>query len=345
MDGARLAPAADLSLLLGDPNALAGISALPERGTAGIGSLLGEHDAMARYAADLLARRAAGVETNSQPRGEWPTLQSLVPPAVRDRLPSPELVARMVLGSLPGSGDVMAAQDAVNAGRAGISALLGGDYWTAGARGIDATSATLGMLPFVPYIAGMAKGPTTFTIRDRIAKNAADLGWHVDRRQASSASGSNYLTLSRPTGASDSFGDPVMSTVKVRVSDHDLPPSYKGMMGAADFDVGVGGVRGDAQGDWADAVKWLADRAGVSPPASVRAAITKREADAARGAQVEAANLARTRAIQQAAADLDARVMQAFPTEWAAADAKSGDARREAKRALRRRFEAAPRAE
>lgn len=83
---------------------------------------------------------------------------AFIPPELRARLPSAETAATMMLGAAPGSGDYMAARDAIKAADEAISALGRGDYWRGGSRGVDALTATAGILPFVPYVAGMTNG-------------------------------------------------------------------------------------------------------------------------------------------------------------------------------------------
>lgn len=82
-------------------------------------------------------------------------MSAFIPPELRDRLPSAEMVGNLVLGSLPGSGDYMAARDAMESSVASMSALGRGDYMGAGARGVDALAAGLGIMPFLPYLASI----------------------------------------------------------------------------------------------------------------------------------------------------------------------------------------------
>lgn len=67
-------------------------------------------------------------------------------------------VAEIVMGALPGSGDVMAARDSVRYGRAMLDSIAAGDYGKAGSDGLQAITAGLGALPLVPYFAGMFAG-------------------------------------------------------------------------------------------------------------------------------------------------------------------------------------------
>lgn len=203
----------------------------------------------------------------------------------------------------------MAARDAIGATGAGLSALGQGDYMRAGARGVDAFTAMLGTVPFIPYFAGMASKPSTYQVGDRIRKYASEMGWEVTDTARSGASGSNYLHLARPSGKVDKYGDPIMDHVKLRISDHDLPPTYKRTIGEADYDVGVGGKsRMDEQGGWADAVGWLARRAGVEPPKGARRYMTPQAAPVAASA-MEPESVARALASNPAAMDMARRIM------------------------------------
>lgn len=288
---------AEFQRLLGA--SVVGVGSLPD--TVGLGSL---PDPMGDATAQLEARRRRQVENGRAPA--WmreigygidnlfqQPLSAFIPPELRNRLPNAETVANLVLGMAPGSGDYMAARDAIDATGAGISALGRGDYMRAGARGVDAFTALLGTAPFIPYFAGMASKPSTYQVGDRIRKHATEMGWEVTDTARSGASGSNYLHLARPSGKLDKYGDPIMDHVKLRISDHDLPSTYKRTIGEADYDVGVGKkIRTDDQGDWADAVEWLARRAGTEPRGPAKVIIAKRAAERAAVEAEQAARIA-----------------------------------------------------
>jgi hypothetical protein len=149
--------------LLGSPGA--GLSALADAPqTVGLSALA--VDPLGDATAALEARRRQQVEGARAPawmRDIGANIGNLaeqspaafIPPELRDWLPSAGGLANLVLGSLPGSGDYMAARDAMNASVAGMSALGQGDYMRAGARGIDALTAALGVMPFIPYLASI----------------------------------------------------------------------------------------------------------------------------------------------------------------------------------------------
>jgi hypothetical protein len=91
------------------------------------------------------------------------------------------------------------------------------------------------------------------TIANRIAAYASKMGYAVSR-ESSAISGSEYLNLTH-----DALPD---VDLKVRVSAHDLPSRY-GSPG--DYDVHTSKPREWSVG-WADVIKSLANRVGVSPP-------------------------------------------------------------------------------
>jgi hypothetical protein len=101
----------------------------------------------------------------------------------------------------------------------------------------------------------MASTAAPTSIASRIAGYASKMGYAVDR-DSSKISGSEYLNLTH-----DALPD---VNLKVRVAAHDLPGQY-GSPG--DYDVHAGEPRDWSVG-WADAVKGLADRLGVSPPSA-----------------------------------------------------------------------------
>lgn len=105
----------------------------------------------------------------------------------------------------------------------------------------------------------------------QIEKYAEASGWSVDETFGSGLSGSKYVVLSRESGDE-------VETVKIRVSNHELPPTYKYQHGMADYEVVPDKVNhNDAQGDWRDAIKWLSQKSGSKIPAAVRSADTAKK--------------------------------------------------------------------
>ena len=111
------------------------------------------------------------------------------------------------------------------------------------------------------FALGMAGATTPATIADRIAGYATKLGYDV-LPSASNLSSSRYLSLQH-----DLLPDTML---KVRVSDHDLPPSY-GSPGNYD-------IRPSDGSYWADVVKSLADRVGQTVPSAVQRVLRKPQA-------------------------------------------------------------------
>lgn len=160
-------------------------------------------------------------------------------------------------------------------------------------------------------------------IAARIARHASALGYSVTV-DGSQLSESHYVTARLDDDAS----------VKVRVSGHDLPPSY-GAPG--DVDVHAGDIRPESV-SWAHAVAHLARLAGRQVPAAAAREIARQDATA-QARQAERASREASRAVQSARATADTAVAAFYPAEWRAAEALTGADRREAKRLLRRRYE------
>jgi hypothetical protein len=108
--------------------------------------------------------------------------------------------------------------------------------------------------------------PKPSSIAARIAGYAEKLGYQVDR-SGSAQSSSSYLTLSH---------DALPDSLKVRVADHNLPPSY-GPPG--DYDVHARLPREESI-NWAQAVRGLANKVGAEVPGPVKAALSRIESPA-----------------------------------------------------------------
>ena len=162
-------------------------------------------------------------------------------------------------------------------------------------------------------LANMLMGATSapISVPGRISKYAADLGYSVSR-DASKISGSEYLALTH-----DKMPD---ATLKVRISNHDLPSKY-GPPG--DFDVHLGQPR-DMSVAWHNVVDDLARRVGAPTPAPVQNILTKqRNAAAVQAAAMKAEQEARAaREAQWAMArevrgpSVSDRLSQAFPDDY-----------------------------
>jgi len=110
--------------------------------------------------------------------------------------------------------------------------------------------------------------------QERIEKYAKAAGLEVEDLHGSSSSGSRYLTIVEPLTDAMSDAGQTPRSIKVRISDHQLPPSHGQWSGWADFEVGV---HQDANGDWVDALMYAYKKLGVEPPASLKSTLGKRE--------------------------------------------------------------------
>jgi hypothetical protein len=189
---------------------------------------------------------------------------------------------------------------------------------------VDAANAYSGAL-----IGGTSR-PTA--IAGYIAKYAKNLGYEAVL-DASKLSKSQYISLSHEQLPNE--------TLKIRISDHDLPPSY-GPPG--DYDVHSSNPRQESLA-WYEVVKNLSDRLGVPLPRQVQAVATRAsnvELNQAETLAVQKAEQAARRAAQpQSAVEYQRKLLETFyPSEWAEIH-KYGDANVNSKRAqLAARYEA-----
>lgn len=150
----------------------------------------------------------------------------------------------------------------------------------------NAMWASLGMLPFVPAMGAVTRGMgKSKDLAASIRRWAEEMGLSVSHKR-SGLSGSQYLEVEKI----DDAGNAVSR--KVRISDHDLPPSYQQLHGAADYEVGphsMGGGEGAT-----DAVMWLADQFGAPVPGGMAGAVAKRRGQLADLAAAKEAEIAAT---------------------------------------------------
>ena len=159
------------------------------------------------------------------------------------------------------------------------------------------------------------------TVVNRIADHAKEMGYGVTQ-DASKLSASKYLGL-----AHDKLPD---QTLKVRVSDHDLPPSY-GSPG--DLDVYANERPLGTGVHWSDAIANLANRVGAPIPALAKREVSRR-------GEIERQKIEREHVMQRSnPAYQEGMLGQAYPKEWAAAVAMEGRDRSDARRALATRYE------
>lgn len=174
----------------------------------------------------------------------------------------------------------------------GFDALQG--FW----NGQPVTQSQSAVMPVNPFtgqlsdggrmLADALMGATTSPadVAGRIAKHAGKMGYSVSR-DASNVSASNYLNL-----AHEALPD---GPLKVRVSDHALPPSY-GRPGDFDVIAGRGGARETGIG-WAETLRALATRVGLPVPSVAQSVLTRTAnkeatAKAAENAAIEARRIA-----------------------------------------------------
>lgn len=122
----------------------------------------------------------------------------------------------------------------------------------------------------------------------KLERAAKAMGLSVDR-EGSRLSGSKYLHVSDPR-------DENRAPVKIRISDHALPPSYKVKHGEADLELGT---HADAAGGWAKGVRHLSKTFGRDLAGSAKSAVTRLEKDEAAARAAAAAE--RERAARQQA--------------------------------------------
>lgn len=238
-----------------------------------------------------------------RPPAPWASL-GMSHPSAQEMLDAAALSTMMV----PGVGDVAGlASDAYRFATDPESRTLGNAAW-----------ASLGMLPFVPSMGAMTREMgKSKEIAASIRRWAEEMGLSVSHKR-SGLSGSQYLEVEKV----DDAGNAVSR--KVRISDHDLPPSYQQFHGAADYEIGphsMGGGDGTT-----DAVMWLSDQFGAQIPGGMTGAVTKRRrqlADLAAAKEAETTTAAAAHAkimsdvdkVGQAAgagADLGERIRQAM---------------------------------
>jgi hypothetical protein len=153
---------------------------------------------------------------------------------------------------------------------------------------------------------------TSRAMSARIGKYAEGMGYNVTP-EGSNLSSSQYLTLTH---------DALPDSLKIRMSDHELPPSY-GSPGNYD-------IRPSDGSFWAEVVKSLADKVGADVPAPVRSILTKAEAQKAADAALQ----------RQSPAYQEAMLAKDYPDEWAADMGMDSMGRSAGRRDLAAKYEA-----
>lgn len=242
-------------------------------------------------------------DTARPPPSPWASL-GMAQPSTQEMLDAAAMATMM----MPVAGDVAGlASDAYRFATDPESRTLGNAAW-----------ASLGLLPFVPAMGAMTRqmGKSKETAAS-IRRWAEEMGLSVSHKR-SGISGSQYLAIEKVDDAGNAIER------KMRISDHDLPPSYQQFHGAADYEIGPHSMGG---GDGAtDAVMWLSDQFGAPIPGGMAGAVAKRRkqlADLASAKEAEstAAFAAQAKLISDvdkvgeaagAGADLGERIRQAM---------------------------------
>lgn len=100
----------------------------------------------------------------------------------------------------------------------------------------------------------------SYSIREALEYYIGRMGLDVSSK-SSGASGSQYIFVDDPRSPGDE--------IKIRISDHVLPASHKGEHGRADFEVSPAGrAHGETEGQWFNALVWLAEKTGAKAPAN-----------------------------------------------------------------------------
>lgn len=192
---------------------------------------------------------------------------------------------RAAVGWLPYVGDAIGMEQGLRDARGSAQRgdVLG--------RLMGSTQFALAALPIPGAIDKMASS----TIRRARNMNEFDkfLG-HIRRTglpietNGSNLSKSKYVNIGIPNGVDDE-GQKIFDTVKVRISDHELPPSYGNLNGWADYEIGP---HQSAASHYLDVVSSIYKRAGIEPAGPTKSALTKLAAQRAIQEQRRAAEVA-----------------------------------------------------
>jgi hypothetical protein len=179
------------------------------------------------------------------------------------------------------------------------NALLSAQYAT-GEKPMDEGLSALAMLTAMmrgTRLGGAVSHVVDPKDQERIARYAEKMGL-ATRQSGSGISQSRYVEVDGPQG-----------TLKVRVSDHDLPRSFErnyGNVGVFEVGSGSGADRAAAAGGWKDAVRWLSEQTGKPLPSSFSGS---EKAAATRAAKQQAGYEARLIAAQEQKAEAARRAV------------------------------------
>ena len=169
------------------------------------------------------------------------------------------------------------------------------------------------------------------TIRDRVAKYAKDLGYSVEE-SGSNVSESKYLEV---------YDKNTEVGYKIRISGHDLPPSYP----SPDFDIDSGKYESGAikykramGSTWSSVVQKLAEIRNAQIPSQVLRENAKQEKYERENAERFTLSGEKRKSDQEQFDKLNEMVGKAYPSEWNNSLELPGKDRRESQRLLRKRY-------
>jgi len=127
---------------------------------------------------------------------------------------------------------------------------------------------------------------------NKVVRALKDMGFDTNV-QRSQVSGSQYIYAKTPDYVEDNDGNVVSGKEwKIRVSDHKLPNQYE----QADIDVlsARADSRGDAIGNWVDAISFISEKTGVTPKGNAKKLVNELKALNARLLEVDRRTKAET---------------------------------------------------
>jgi len=170
--------------------------------------------------------------------------------------------------------------------REGSAAVMRGDLLGA-LGGYGSAAMAIPMMALPGTVAGVKKGVGVVADADNLADALKRMGIRVERK-GSGLSDSQYLNVSHGENPD----------LRVRIADHQIPPTYERSHGVPDFEIGHGyipetGVSGENA--WLDVLDGISKRTGVTPPDDLAKLIASDKAAyqaevAARAAQKQAAS-------------------------------------------------------
>lgn len=149
-------------------------------------------------------------------------------------------------------------------------------------RAVDLAGLVMGGTFGSAPVGALGAGPVRPQVQMDYLKRALNRsGIETYGEKGSSLSSSRYLEASIPDWSRNKIGPLEADDVrylKIRASDHDLPPTYARLNGEADVEIGP---HGSAAGEtWHNATRWILDKAGVKPDLVTQRALSRVERQA-----------------------------------------------------------------